>query len=174
MNLRKGLLMVLTVLFNTAPALAADDPDSKVKVGDPAPSFTATTTDKTEVSLETYKGQVLLLNFFAIWCPPCRTELPLIETNIWKKLKSQGVAVLVVGREHAVDELRDFKKKQKLTVPIAGDPKREVYGKYAENTIPRNYVIGKDGKIAFVGTGFNAAEFEDMVKLIEKESEKPQ
>ena len=83
---------------------------------------------------------------------------PHSETEIWQKLKDRGLAVVVIGREHNNEELATFKASKKFTFPIAADPKREVYGKYATQYIPRNVVIGQAGKVIFQSMGFDQAE----------------
>lgn len=171
---RVTLLCAICIVLCTAPSNAAEaDSDSKVKVGDAAPAFSAVTTDNATVSLNSYKGKVLLLNLFATWCPPCRAELPLVEKDIWQKYKSNGLAVLVVGREHSTAEIKEFKTKQKLTVPMAGDPKREVFNKFASKGIPRNFVIAKNGQVVFTSVGYNTADFAALKQCIETELAKP-
>jgi peroxiredoxin len=172
-NLKTSLLIAgaMSAVF-TLPSIADKDESSKLQVGDQAPEFTATLTDKTRVSSADYKNKVLLLTFFATWCPPCRAELPHVEKEAWQTLKDKGLAVLVVGREENVDDLGAFKKKENLTVPIAADPRRDVYGKFAAKEIPRNYVIDKSGKIVFMSRGFSPPAFDKMLKVIEKELKK--
>lgn len=161
------LAVALTACPNGGTA-AEVDTESKVKVGDTAPAFSATTTDDKQVSLAKYKGKVLLLNLFATWCPPCRKELPLVENEVWKKYKARGLQVLVLGREHSSAEIKAFKTAQKLTLPMGADPKREVFNSYAAKGIPRNYVIGKDGKVLFTSVGYNEQDFAKMKEVIER------
>ena len=151
---------------------ASSPEDTLANVGDPAPAFTVTTTDGAEISTEKLKGKVLLVNFFATWCGPCLTELPHLEKEVWQKFKDRGLNLVVVGREHQAEELVKFKTPKKFSMPFAADPKREVYDKYARQYIPRNFVIGVDGKIAFQSVGFDQEEFAQMIKVIESELEK--
>jgi len=144
-------------------------PETMVKVGDKAPGFTVTTTDGAEISTEKLAGKVILLNFFATWCGPCMTEMPRVESEVWQKFKDRGLVVVAIGREHSTEEMIKFKAEKKLTLPVAPDPKRVVFRLYATQNIPRNFLIGADGRIVFESSGFNPEEFGEMVKVIEKE-----
>ena len=165
----KTALCMLACLLTVWPAFSEEAESTLVKVGDAAPSFTVTTTEGSEVSTDKLKGKVILVNFFATWCGPCLSELPHLETEIWRKLKERGLAVVVIGREHNNEELATFKASKKFTFPIAADPKREVYGKYATQYIPRNFVVGRDGKVIYQSVGFDQAEFKQMIAKIEAE-----
>ena len=81
-------------------------------------------------------------------------------------MKSDKFVVLAVGREHTQHQLLKFNKEKGFTFSIAPDPKREVYKLFATQYIPRNYVIDKDGKIAFQAMGYSPDEFGKMVELI--------
>lgn len=132
-----------------------------------------TTLDGKIVKMEGLKGKVVLINFFATWCGPCMGEMPHVEKDIWGQLKSEKLVVLAIGREHSKDELIKFNKEKGFTFLIAPDPKREVYGLFAKQFIPRNYVIGKDGRIAFQSMGYSAEEFSKMVELIKAQLKEP-
>lgn len=169
-RLLQGTLVLATVLSQflcTTAHVLAEDSDDIVKVGDPAPDFKASSTDGKSISLAELKGKVVLLNFFATWCGPCCRELPHLEAEIWQKLKDKGLAVLVVGREHSIEELSSFMKKTKLTMPVLADPDRKIFALYAKGTIPRNYVIDREGKVILAETGYTKPEFKKMLSLIE-------
>ena len=65
--------------------------------------------------------------------------------------------------------LSPFAKEKKLSVPMAPDPKREIYGKYAEKYIPRNFIVGKDGKIKLASVGYSETTFQEIVETLERE-----
>jgi peroxiredoxin len=155
------------------PVLAQDvDSTTFTKVGQTVPSFSVTTLDGKVMKMSELKGTIVLINFFATWCGPCMGEMPKVEKEIWQQLKSDKFLVVAIGREHTKDELVKFNKEKGFTFHIAPDPKREIFSLFARQSIPRNYVIGKDGKIAYQGIGYSPEEFGKMVELIKTELSK--
>jgi peroxiredoxin len=147
------------------------DESTLTKVGDKTPVPSIRTIDGKDVKLE---GQVVVLNFFATWCGPCMSEMPHLQQKLWEPLEKKGLVLIAVGREHAEAEIKAFKEKKKFTFAFAADPKREIFGKFATQSIPRCVVVGKDGRIKYQSVGFEEAEFEKLVAAVKKELEKPQ
>ena len=145
----------------------AQDAASIVHVGDSMPSFSLTSSAGTIHSSD-LKGKVVLINFFATWCPPCIQELPHVKKRIADEYSGhKDFALLVVGREHSLKEMEKFKA-NKFDLPFYPDPQRAVYAKFALNTIPRNYIVDRSGKIIYASSGFAADEFEKMLQVLER------
>lgn len=147
----------------TTPAEA-----TRTEVGQMAPVFELERVDGTTFSLEAQRGKVTLINFFATWCPPCIEEMPHLEKEILARFDPEHFSLICVGREHQNAELPKFAKKRGLDLPMAGDPEREVYAQYAEHTIPRNVVVGPEGKILFQSFGFEREDFDRMIGVIDE------
>ena len=139
-----------------------------VDVGDTAPGFELTTLAGETFNLEAHRGKVVLVNFFATWCPPCREELPYLEKQIFQAFDPEKLAVVVIGREENDEIIQPFVDKHGYTVPFAGDPEMVAYSQYATRFIPRNFVIGPDGTVLYQSQGYEPHEFSEMVKLIEE------
>lgn len=135
-------------------------------VGQLAPSFELTTLDGETFDLDAQHGKVVLVNFFATWCPPCRQELPHLENEVWHRFKDAPFSLLVVGRGESPEVLEEFLDKTGYSFPVASDPDRSAYGLYASQYIPRNVLIGPDGIILFQSNGYDENEFNEMVTLI--------
>jgi peroxiredoxin len=164
LRLLSGIFLIL--MAGVLVAWANTDESDKVKVGEVAPSFTILTPDG-EVTSESLKGKVVLLNFFATWCPPCLKELPVLQEKVWEKYKdNKDFVLLVVGREHSIGDLEKFAKEKGFDLPFCPDENREIFGQFASQSIPRNYIINKGGKIVYASKGFSPAEFDHMISVL--------
>ena len=128
-------------------------PALKVKAGDAAPDFKLKDTDGKEVTLDSLKGKVVLLDFWATWCPPCKAGMPLIQ-KIHDDYKSKGVVVYGVNtfekKEGAGKKYMDDKK-YTYGCLLAGD--ELATSGYGASAIPTLVIIDKDGKIAMIEVG---------------------
>jgi peroxiredoxin len=150
----------------------AEDPytaSTLVKVGDAVPDVACTTLDGNSVSMRSLKGKVILINFFATWCEACRKELPRLENEIFRKIKSDRFTIIAIGRGQKPEELEEFRTQKKITLPLVADPDRMIYGKFATKYIPRNFVIGKNGTIRWSSTGYDEKKFKQMISIIKDE-----
>ena len=163
----KQLLLVFTLFAFTFPAFAQDE-FTLVKMGDTAPDFSFSTENGQIKKLSELKGKVVWINFFATWCGPCRQELPHLQKEVYDKLKNnKNFELIILGREHSWEEINKFKTDNKYNMPFYPDTGRKVFSLYAKQNIPRNFVIGKDGKIAVTSTGFTENEFAEIINKVE-------
>lgn len=145
----------------------------KVQMGQQVPSFSVESKDGKKISVDDLKGKVVLLNFFATWCPPCREELPRLQKELWEELGLRNdFTILVLAREEGWNKLDPFMKTNKYTFPVFPDMNRKVFGLFAEQSIPRNVLLNKEGKIIYQSIGYEPKEFSDLIKLIKSELKK--
>jgi len=117
-----------------------------------APPFKIKTFDGKDLSLEDMKGSLVVVNFFASWCGPCRIEAPEFE-SAWSKLKGQGVKFVGIAVDDTEENARMFVKKFGLTFPTGFDATGQIMRDYQINFMPRTYFIGKDGMLLYVHHG---------------------
>ncbi len=139
-----------------------------VKAGDTAPDFTVELFDGSKVNLEALRGKVVLLNFWATWCPPCREELTRVQKDVIDRFAGRDFVFLPVSRGETHAAVKAFREKTGYTFPMGMDSTQTVYGLYASNFIPRNFLIGKDGKVVTATVGYEREEFDSLLKTIEK------
>ncbi len=170
--MKKIILFILALSFNYGFCQDSNNDYMKtslVQLKQTAPEFSFTTSDGKKAKLSDFKGKVILINFFATWCGPCLQEMPLIENEIWNKLKDNPDFVLLsLGRDHSQAEIDKFIEQKKFTFPIYADKGKVVYSLFAKQYIPRNYLIDKKGEVIYASTGFSMEEFEDLKITLDK------
>lgn len=139
-----------------------------VKAGDTAPDFTVELFDGSQVTLSSLRGKVVLLNFWATWCPPCRQELTRVQEDIIDRFAGKPFVFLPVSRGEKRETVAAFREKTGYTFPMGLDSARTVYDRYASNYIPRNFLIDKEGKVVLATVGYDDGEFDDLIRTIEK------
>jgi thiol-disulfide isomerase/thioredoxin len=165
-------LLLCAIASNLRAAEQTEFESTLTKVGQQVPDIGWVTLDGQKFDAKTTHGKVVLINFFATWCGPCMQEMPHLQKDVLEKFKGKDFVMVAIGREHNDAELKEFQKKRGFTIPIAADPERKIYGRFATQYIPRNYVIGADGKIAFQSVGYNEGEFKKMLDIISTELKK--
>jgi len=111
----------------------------------PTPDFSLTTPEGKKISLKDFRGKVVLLNFWASWCVPCREEMPAME-KLYQEYKQKNFVVLAVAVKDRKQDAVNFVKELKLTYPIALDPDAQVGHVYGAWGLPATYLIGPKGE----------------------------
>lgn len=140
------LAVVAAVLFGAMHLFG----QGAVVAGSKAPDFHAITLDTTprDVSLDQYRGQVVLLNIWATYCVPCRVEMPSIE-DLQQKMADRGLHIVAVSIDvpSKTQAIRDFVKHYGLTFQVLHDPDGKIADTYQTTGVPETFVIGRDGVI---------------------------
>ncbi len=140
-----------------------------ISVGATVPDFKIIMENGEVVPSNSLKGKVIFINFFATWCVPCMAELPVLQTKVWDKYKTNtNFTMLVIGREHSDSVVQAFKAKYNFTLPFYPDKTRAIYNQFTTKYIPRNYIIDKAGKVVYSSIGYEKEEFDKMLLTLEK------
>jgi cytochrome c biogenesis protein CcmG/thiol:disulfide interchange protein DsbE len=143
-----GTTLAILILLALSGCYSSSRPS---RVGSPAPQFTIQDPERT-VSLNQFKGQVLVLNFWATWCPPCIEEMPSL-VQMQQRMKAKGVTVLAVSIDVDDNAYHEFLKQHGVNLLTVRDPDQKTPSLYGTYRWPETYVIDRSGVVRrkFIG-----------------------
>lgn len=156
------ILVLIGVLLN--PVMADDGSKS-------APDFTLSRDNGQAISLSELRGQVVMINFWASWCGPCRQEMPLLE-QIHQRYESLGFTLLGVNVEENPDDAIEFLAGRPVSFPILFDPKNDVSKLYDVIAMPSTVLIDRQGNVRHLHHGYKPGyenDYQDQVRALVRE-----
>jgi thiol-disulfide isomerase/thioredoxin len=159
--------VLATALLATVPASAGSSASG------PAPQFTLDSRNGPKISLSQYKGQVVMLNFWASWCGPCRQEMPLLE-NIYKKYNKMGFTLIGVNVEPDSKDAEGFLKglQAPVSFPVIYDKDSTVSKAYDVQGMPSTVIIDRKGNVRVLHRGYKPGdenEYLDSIRALVRE-----
>jgi len=181
-NMKKMLyILIATLLLSVFPAFAVDE------AGDEGPSFSQTRlmelgfqvfkeaveapeieledTNGQLVSLSSHRGKVVILNFWATWCPPCRAEMPSMQ-RLYEELNDDGIELLAVDLQESEKTVKDFLEKNGYTFPVLFDRTGQAGAMYGARSIPTTYLIDADGMAVARVVGTREWDDEELYEVL--------
>ncbi|MCT1904700.1 TlpA family protein disulfide reductase [Oceanobacillus sojae] len=153
--------------FLTINIVSADDVKEGLEIGDKAPDFKLETLEGETRQLSDFRGEPVMINFWATWCPPCRQEMPDME-QFYQEHDPVIFSVNLTNEELNTKQVNHFLQELELTFPVLLDKEGEVSTLYRIQPIPMTYMVDADGIIQF--KSFGALSYKQMVKQFEQMS----
>ena len=140
---------------------------SALEIGDIAPNFTLKNTQGENLNLVEQRGQIIVINFWASWCGPCRKEMPILQT-FHNKYNSLGMSVWGINVEQENQAGRDFLAGLNLSFPIFFDSRNTVAADYQVEAMPTTVIIDRNGKVRYAFKGYKDGYEQKYAKAIKQ------
>ena len=140
-------------------------PASASSVSGKAPEFTLHSRSGQNLRLSDFRGQVLLINFWASWCGPCRQEMPLLE-DLYKRYSKLGFTILGVNVDNDSTKANNYLRDIKVTFPIMYDTTNAVSKSYNVNAMPTTVIVDRNGNMRFLHQGYKPGYERDYKKQV--------
>lgn len=164
-----ALLLVLLAFGGLAACGSDGDARDRPTVGEAAPAYDARTLEGASVALADFAGEPVLLNFWATWCTPCRTETPFLQA-LHERYRDQGLAVVGVSMDSpgSISDVRGFVAEMGVTYRILHDPRQRGMDRFDLLGLPATFVLDRDGRIRFARIGPVSEADEDFRAVLEE------
>ena len=157
-NVKKNILVFMVLLFIVGNVHAE-------AIKGPAPDFTLKSRNGENIKLSELRGEVVMLNFWASWCAPCRKEMPLLE-SLYKKYSDLGFTLLAVNVEEDSSKADDLLKDILVTFPVLYDNTNKVTKLYKVVAMPSTVIIDRDGNMRYLHRGYLPGYEEEYKKQV--------
>lgn len=151
-----ALVVILIIFFIILAVFMLGRAGVSVKIigeGDSAPDFTLSSIDGSDIRLSDYRGRVVMIHFWATWCPPCVEEMPTLE-RLQGSLNRRDFEILAISvDEGGAPAVTSFMKQKGLTLPVLLDPNRKVASLYGTFKFPETYVVDRNGIVRLKAIG---------------------
>lgn len=137
----------------------------------PAPDFTLKSREGKNIKLSELRGQVVMLNFWASWCGPCRQEMPALE-KLYQRYSPVGFTILGVNTETDSEEALDWLKDMEISFPILLDTMNQASELYSVMAMPTTILIDRDGNMRYMHKGYVPGvenEYQEQIRTLVKE-----
>jgi cytochrome c biogenesis protein CcmG/thiol:disulfide interchange protein DsbE len=161
------ILTLICLLLSSCAGLPSFLNSPSPEIGALAPDFTLWDLQGKETSLRDLRGQVVLLNFWATWCGPCREEMPTIE----ERYNDGGFALFAINFDESVEIVQGYMNELGIDIPVLLDPGGKVQDLYRLRGYPTSFFIDQDGVIRFIQIGEMTAD--DLDNYLEQITEQP-
>jgi peroxiredoxin len=161
--------IVLFVLLSNPAASPSDLSTVPVQVDFAAPKLTLADLSGKSVSLDDYLGSVVLVNLWATWCPPCKEEMPSLQT-FYSKHKADGFVLIGIDQEETLEVVEPFVAEFGLTFPVWMDENYQAQREFNTASLPSSFVIDRMGKVRLMWVGGVSEDFLEkyVTKLIKE------
>ena len=161
------LSLLLLVLWLPAPAVAAENRLEEVAGRQPAPPLDLVDLQGRRHRLSDYRGSVVLVNFWASWCPECVYEMPSLS-RVWAQLRGRGLVLLAVDVNEEERAVRDYVRDNGLAFPVLLDPKMTAYKAWPVIGVPASYLVDADGRVRYQAVGARDWDRPEMLAVVER------
>jgi len=154
---RASALLLVLCMLAAAPGYAS----AKLKVGDiPPPKLTWT------IKLSDYRGKIVIISFWASWCPPCRKEMSMLA-QLQKAATRDKLVVFAVNWQQDEDTFRNIRRAlSNVDLTLVSDPEGYIGRKYDVDSIPHMVILGRDGRVAAIHVGYGESELPALIDEI--------
>jgi thiol-disulfide isomerase/thioredoxin len=165
--MRKALRCVAIALAAAAAMAAAAETEIKAWSGKATPPLASTDLTGRSVDLKDLRGRVVLVNFWATWCEPCRDEMPALE-RLQGKLRDKPFDILAVNYGESSTKIADFLRKEGLSLPVLLDPEKEAAGAWNAKGLPMTFLVDARGRVRYWVFGEKDWSEGEALRVVEK------
>ncbi len=155
-------VLIASILLTCISFSMSETPPDKSSLGQKAAKIMVENLAGKKFDLSKTKGKVVFLNFWATWCPPCRSEMPSIQ-KLFQNIKDDKFEIVAISLDDSPEKPREFARSNNFTFPIYFDRDKSAAKKYNIRGIPATFIIDKKGEIAFQHIGSRDWASQDML-----------